>query len=113
MVGKGVAKRQEGEQRVVISSMDGGTALISDDLPSRESINLVLKQLIEGDITREQASDWAMPWVTRLELFEDSRVREALTSLSFADLPSTDRRYLYGQVDFVAWLEEFAGSSEH
>lgn len=92
--------------------MYGGTTLINDNLPNRESISIVLKQLIEGAITREQASEWARPWVTRLELLEDPRICEALTSLGAADLPSTDRPYLYGQVDFVAWLEELTGLSD-
>lgn len=86
--------------------------MVHDELPSQETTVLVLKQLIGGDITREQASAWALPWVMRLDDIEDRRLHKTLTDLGAADLPSTDRAYLYNHTDFIAWLEELIGSRD-
>jgi hypothetical protein len=75
--------------------------------PSREEIASVLRQLISGEKSRGEASEWASRWVcaddTRVT---DKAVWEALTSLLGADLISTDRPYFYAVEDFAAWLKE-------
>jgi hypothetical protein len=42
--------------------------------------------------------------VVRFEEIDDTKVRDALAAMGAADMPSTDRRYLYEQQDFEQWL---------
>jgi hypothetical protein len=63
--------------------------------------------LIEGRITRGDVADWAMQWVGASDPdVTDRAVWDALNALAGADSPTTDRRYLYGEEDFRAWLSE-------
>ena len=51
-----------------------------------------------------------MQWVfARDARVDDPAVWAALNNLQGADAPSTDRPYLYGEVDFQAWLDEVRG----
>jgi hypothetical protein len=62
--------------------------------------------LIDGTLSREDVSDWAMQWVDARDPGVDDPVAwEALLDLSGADAISTDRPYLYEQVDFEAWRD--------
>ena len=72
--------------------------------PTREQVINCLRQLIAGELTPEAASDWARPWLTTI--VGDSRVRKALDELAGADLPTSDREYLYCQEDFEQWLRD-------
>jgi hypothetical protein len=74
--------------------------------PAKNDVIQTLQLLIRGEISREDVSDWARPWITRLHEIDDEDVRNALDSLSGADSPTTDRRYLYGQEDFENWLRD-------
>lgn len=75
--------------------------------PSREETASKLRQLIEGAITRQEASEWAMQWVAASDPnVQDERVWDALLALGGCDGPSTDRPYLYGVEDFKIWLHE-------
>lgn len=75
--------------------------------PTKDEIAAKLKSLVRGDLSREDVSEWARPWITRLEEVSDADVRRAIDSLCAADMPSTDRPYLYGPDDFEQWLSEF------
>jgi len=75
--------------------------------PSPDEVEQVLESLAEGRMTREQASEWASPWVFGDPNIEDKAVRDALDALAGADSPTTDRQYLFGQADFAAWLDDF------
>jgi len=75
--------------------------------PSADEVEQVLNAVVEGRMTREQASDWASPWVIGDPSIEDKAVRDALDALAGADSPTTDRQYLFGQADFAAWLDDF------
>jgi hypothetical protein len=75
--------------------------------PSRNEVEQVLNALVEERMTREQASEWASPWVIGDPNIEDKAVRDALDALAGADSPTTDRQYLFGQADFAAWLDDF------
>ena len=60
---------------------------------------------------REATAEWASEYLVYdapqiYPRVEDPAVSEMLQRLSAVDLPSTDRRYLYEELDFVAWLEE-------
>jgi hypothetical protein len=66
-----------------------------------------LRGLIEGRITRDDASAWAWQWVAAADPNVDDRVVwNALTNLVGADLISTDRPHLFMEIDFRAWLDE-------
>jgi hypothetical protein len=65
--------------------------------------------LIEGTTTREAISEWAMQWVDARDPGVDDPVSwGVLNHLAGADSPTTDRDYLYEQVDFEAWRNELA-----
>jgi hypothetical protein len=82
--------------------------------PSREEVERKLLDLIEGRITREEASAWASPWVTADEPgIDDEAVWDAVGALWAADGPTIDRPYLFGREDFEAWLTEFRERTSH
>ena len=78
------------------------------NVPTREEIAQKLQQLIADELTREAASNWASPWITQFHELKglDRKVKDGLEVLAMADTPTTDRPYLYGPQDFVAWLRE-------
>jgi hypothetical protein len=82
------------------------------DPPTLLQVAQKLEQLVSGDISREEASAWASPWVTKFHEFAldgralDRKVKRALDNLAGADSPTTDREYLFEKVDFEAWLQE-------
>jgi hypothetical protein len=74
--------------------------------PSREEVENRLLDLIGGDISREEASNWARRWVVADGAEIESHIWQALIQLLAADMISTDRPYLYGKSDFQRWLTE-------
>ena len=79
--------------------------------PSRDEVIQKLRQLIAGELTRQAASAWASPWLSRFDEINDGEAKQGLVNLGMADLPSTDREYLYGTKDFEAWLRDLTGES--
>ena len=84
-----------------------------DSIPTFGEVVQKLKQLVANEISRQQASDWASPWIVKYDEIQfdanydlDRKIREALDCLASADLISTDRPYLYGQSDFEGWLHD-------
>lgn len=78
--------------------------------PSRAEVEAQLLDLVAGRRTRDEVTSWAMQWVfARDARVDDPAVWAALNNLQGADAPSTDRPYLYGEVDFQAWLDEVRG----
>jgi hypothetical protein len=73
--------------------------------PTRSEVEAVLRDLIAGMRTRRSASDWASPWLLDETLVDDPLVWDALQLLGAADLVSTDRPYLYDEVDFRTCLD--------
>ena len=74
----------------------------------------ILEQLLGGKITRCAASNWAEDLVCRDigdVSYEDDATWQAVSSLWAADLITTDRPYLYDEVDFLNWLDELRRSS--
>jgi hypothetical protein len=75
--------------------------------PSREQVEARLVDLIEGRRSREEVASWASQWVRAADPgVEDEAVWDALLSLTGADMKTTDRPYLYEEIDFREWLEE-------
>ena len=82
-------------------------------LPSRQEVALRLQGLIDGVYTREAVSQWATKWVVEDDPnteISDEGVWDALESLLAADLPTTDRPYLYEVDDFRQWLADLLNS---
>ncbi len=80
---------------------------MSVDQPSRANIREKIVQLISGELDRASASEWAF------EIIDDDHIRvsdqvvwKVLQCLGGADLPITDREYLYEKEDFNCWLNE-------
>ncbi|WP_253862610.1 hypothetical protein [Prauserella halophila] len=69
--------------------------------------------LLEGRRSREDVDDWAAPWATLDDLpeIDDELVWDTLGWLFGCAMPDPSRPhnngYLFGEVDFRAWLEEF------
>ena len=77
--------------------------------PTRPEVAAVLRQLINGEQTRQSASTWASDWVLGDVRVSDPAVWEALELLLMADLVSTDRPFLYNDEDFHASLDRLCG----
>jgi hypothetical protein len=83
------------------------TLVQSEQVPSREDVELRLNDLIAGRIRREPIADWAKQWILPdAPHVDDPAVWRALTKLAAADMVTTDRPYLYGEEDFRDWLAE-------
>jgi len=81
--------------------------------PRLQEVIEKLTELAANEISRQQASDWASPWIGRYTQIQfdvnrdlDRRIKKALDRLAGADTISTDRPYLYGQSDFERWLHD-------
>jgi hypothetical protein len=66
----------------------------------------VLKALIAGSITRQEAAEWATGYITHDVRVPDACLWNALELLGAADVPSTDRPFLYEDVDFLDCLSQ-------
>ena len=76
-------------------------------LPQRREVKEVIHQLLRGEMSREQVSEWACRSVVGDDVaVDDFVVWGVLKALLGADLISTDRPYLYGNEDFKNWLAE-------
>ena len=85
----------------------------SAKIPSRKETLEKLEALAKGDITSEEASNWASPWIINGPYRStDSIVWEALGSLCAADMKTDTTTYLYGQIDFTNWLTEFKNNCD-
>lgn len=81
------------------------------EVPSIDDVEAKFVDLINGVITREEASEWATEYI----IYDDPQIYPeienpvawcAICKLSGADSISTDRLYLYGPEDFKIWLGE-------
>ena len=80
-------------------------------VPTREGVAERMELLIAGQMSRDEIADWAKEFIfyDNPQIYpevSDLVVFDMLTTLSGADSPSTDREFLYGEEDFVAWLSE-------
>ena len=75
--------------------------------PSRAEVEARMRELISGALSRDEATAWAMQWIAAATpAVVDPVVWRALDNLAGADAVSTDRPFLFEEVDFRAWLEE-------
>ncbi len=75
--------------------------------PSRSEVQRQIERLLKDAGARADVASWAMQWVdARDPSVDDETVWKTLNNLAGADSPSIDRPYLYGQVDFEAWLND-------
>ncbi len=80
---------------------------MSVDQPSRANIREKIVQLISGELDRASASEWAFAIIDDDHIrVSDQVVWKILQCLGGADLPTTDREYLYEKEDFNCWLNE-------
>jgi len=74
--------------------------------PTKVKVASVLKSLLAGTITRQEASDWATPYITGDVRVTDTHVWKALLLIGAADLCSTDRPFLYEDEDVQECLRD-------
>jgi hypothetical protein len=73
--------------------------------PTRAQVRNLLKDLVDGSVSRDQAHEWALPLWTVGQV-HDEMVWGGICMLCDADSHTPDG-YLYGSADFQDWLEEF------
>lgn len=72
--------------------------------PSRNEVANVLRALLSGTLSRQEASEWAMRYMIGDMRIPDTQVWNTLKLLGGADLISTDRPFLYESIDFQQCL---------
>jgi hypothetical protein len=83
--------------------------------PSRVEVEDHLAALADGRLSREEASDWARPFVVEDSTHPssmDSSVWQGLLQLNGADLRESPNDYLHDVDDFKKWLADFRRSTE-
>lgn len=80
-------------------------------VPSRAEVEARFLDLITGRCDRHTVATWANELVARDVSVSDPGVWKALVALSGADLSTSDREFLHGEVDFCAWLEALKRSA--
>ena len=80
--------------------------------PTQDQVAEKLRDLIDGHMTPEAASEWASPWITKLDEVDDAKVKRALVELAGADMVADmEGHHLHGRTDFASWLKELTGES--
>lgn len=78
-------------------------------LPSRSEVTQKIADLICGNASRVDISNWATAFLSDDEIIDyDPVVWEVILALVGADLISLDRDYLYDNEDFAAWAAELS-----
>jgi hypothetical protein len=76
-------------------------------IPTRNEIALRIRSLIDGRLSRENASAWAFEYVSDDKLDSSDQVAwDVLTTLAGADARSDLDHYLYDRSDFKHWLDQ-------
>ena len=76
-------------------------------LPDRSEIIAKIEGLIEGSLTRENVAAWADSIILDDDVELSDKISwDVLGSLGMADAIGLDRPYLFGQLDFEAWLKQ-------
>ena len=74
-------------------------------LPAYPEIVAILASLMQGTISRAQASEWATPFVIGPYRIQEQLRKDLLNLICMADLTALDRPYLYNNTDFQSALE--------
>ncbi|MEV6620963.1 hypothetical protein AB0M83_04920 [Amycolatopsis sp. NPDC051106] len=81
--------------------------------PTRDEVRKVLEDLAAGTLTPAEADDWARPWITEeAGDVQDELVWDTIGWLFGADSMVGPDEYLYGPLDFQAWLDAFDARSK-
>lgn len=86
------------------------TARDRDPCPDREILLEMWDAVMHGTISRMDGARWAEQWWDVEEPQCAEWQREVLDLFSFAVTPAPDRVWLYWNVDFQDWREEYFGS---
>ena len=80
-----------------------------DHQPTIIEITEVLKKVLSGELTQDEASDWAVNYIVNDDLFEvtDERAWDYLYYVMCLGKIGPDE-YLYFDDDINAWIEEFS-----
>jgi hypothetical protein len=79
--------------------------------PSKADVIAVVKAVLNGSMTRTEASTWARPWVGAVDAgVHDRSVWNALKLLGAIDLRhGDDAPYLYDDEQVATWRDELLG----
>ena len=82
--------------------------------PNRSVVLAKLAALAAGELSRDEAYEWAKLWVladTNGQVdFDDIPALEGIVDLMSANLQSEPGKYLYGPLEFHEWFEELRSS---
>ncbi|MGC4004208.1 MAG: hypothetical protein QM811_14245 [Pirellulales bacterium] len=73
--------------------------------PTRLEISDQLHRFLNKELSRSQLSGWANHWLLNDENIEDPQVWKALELMGAAELPSSDRAFLYLDEDYSDILQ--------
>lgn len=93
--------------------MYGATTKVCDKImtpPTRSEIAQVIQRMLSGELNRNAASDWADTWLLNDVPVSDSVAWDAIKLLGAATLVSTDRPFLYNEIDFAMALKKLTES---
>lgn len=80
-------------------------------MPNRDELIEKLDLLCASKISREALSEWAFKIIDEEQAPSEDKIEwQILKNIGSVDLPSSDRDYLYMEVDFLAWKEELFSS---
>lgn len=76
-----------------------------NEFPTRHEIISIINKLKTGVVDRTYVAQWAFSIIDADDIrITDQVAWKVIQSLGAADLPSSDRDYLYGIDDFDDWL---------
>jgi hypothetical protein len=79
--------------------------------PSYIEVATVLRSLLSGRLTRQEAAEWATRYFIGDVRVADTHLWRALELIGAADLCSTDRLFLYEDADFQECLAQLEKQS--
>ena len=79
-------------------------------LPTHSDVKKILEGILSGALTRQEVAAWAAPYLLNGSRISDHLLWNALVLMGAADLCSTDRPFLYENVDFQECLKGLEGS---
>jgi hypothetical protein len=80
--------------------------------PTRAAVAAIFNAVLDGSMSRDDASRWAHPWVAAVNpAIEDAGVWKKLTILGMLDLRhGPDAPHLYPVDQLIQWRDELLGA---
>ena len=76
------------------------------NIPNREEGVKILQNVLDGKISRDEASKWGAEIYLNDEIeITDITLQSVLVGIMGLDTPSTDREYLYCEIDIEEWID--------